>query len=577
MFSLRQLRGAPRAEHSGPAVADSGDSARSGLSRARVILALAVGVVAVAVWGVSETQRSTAERIFDGTRAGDRMMAAMLEQETGLHGFALTRERRFLEPFTRGVREFGSALDDARGHAGDEQERRAIAVMERTADRWRTLAEADIGRLGLEPGSRLGQGQLAQSKRLFDRFRAEHAGLVDHLSEERREALRRAGVIVATVIVVLALLFGGLGVLFVNRAARRSRARRAREHAYRTTQGEFAETMQVMRDESEAHSLVQHHLERSIPGSEAVVLNRNNSANRLVAATAVDGDSPLGKRLADAEPESCLAVRLGRQYEDRSDLDPLLRCGLCGASAAEVVCTPSLVGGEVIGSVLVRNERELERQERQRIAESVAQGAPVLANLRNLAIAETRAATDALTGLPNARSCRDNLKRMVAHAGRTVEPLSAAMFDLDHFKQANDRFGHGAGDDVLAAVGEALRATLRASDFGGRYGGEEFLMLLPATDQEGALALTEKLRALIEQLEFQQQDLRITASFGIATYPLDALDADGLVRMADRALYSAKGKGRNRVELVDGGRPTEGGPVANGADGGRPRTSAADA
>jgi diguanylate cyclase len=151
------------------------------------------------------------------------------------------------------------------------------------------------------------------------------------------------------------------------------------------------------------------------------------------------------------------------------------------------------------------------------------------------------------------------------------------MFDLDHFKQANDRFGHGAGDDVLAAVGEALRATLRASDFGGRYGGEEFLMLLPATDQEGALALTEKLRALIEQLEFQQQDLRITASFGVATYPLDALDADGLVRMADRALYSAKGKGRNRVELVDGGRPPEGDPVANGADGGRPRTSAADA
>jgi diguanylate cyclase (GGDEF)-like protein len=175
----------------------------------------------------------------------------------------------------------------------------------------------------------------------------------------------------------------------------------------------------------------------------------------------------------------------------------------------------------------------------------------VLANLRNLAIAENRAATDALTGLPNSRSCRDNLKRMVAHAGRTVTPLSAVMFDLDRFKQINDRFGHGAGDDVLAGVGEVLNATLRGSDFGGRYGGEEFLLLLPGTDHEGAIEVSEKLRSAIEALEFQQIELRVTASFGIASYPLDALDADALIRMSDRALYAAKAKGRNRVEIID--------------------------
>jgi diguanylate cyclase (GGDEF)-like protein len=281
-----------------------------------------------------------------------------------------------------------------------------------------------------------------------------------------------------------------------------------------------------------------------------------------MAATSVDGGSDLAERLVEAEPDSCLAVRLGHAYEQGRDVDPLLRCELCGTLAAEVVCTPSLVGGEVIGSVIVTGEVPLNAEARHRISDSVSQAAPVLANLRNLAIAENRAATDALTGLPNARSCRDNLKRMTAHAGRSVSPLSAVSFDLDHFKQINDRYGHGAGDDVLAAVGEAVRATLRGSDFGGRFGGEEFLLLLPATDQHGALELAEKVRRAIEALEFQQLELKVTASFGIATYPLDALDGDGLLRMSDRALYLAKSKGRNRVELVEAGHspllePTE--------------------
>ena len=109
------------------------------------------------------------------------------------------------------------------------------------------------------------------------------------------------------------------------------------------------------------------------------------------------------------------------------------------------------------------------------MADSVTQAAPVLANLRNLALAEARAATDALTGLPNKRACADTLKRMVALPGRSVSPLSALLLDLDHFKQINDTFGHGIGDDALAAVGEVISANLRTSDFAGRYGGEEFI------------------------------------------------------------------------------------------------------
>jgi diguanylate cyclase (GGDEF)-like protein len=175
--------------------------------------------------------------------------------------------------------------------------------------------------------------------------------------------------------------------------------------------------------------------------------------------------------------------------------------------------------------------------------------APVLANLRNLAIAEIRAATDALTELPNNRAVQDTIKRMVAQASRSVSPLSAALLDLDQFKRVNDTYGHSRGDEVLAAVATVLRSSLRESDFVGRYGGEEFLLLLPDTGRDQAVVVAEKVRVAVASLGLSEISQPVTASLGVATVPDDAGDADTLIRAADRALYAAKGNGRNRVEL----------------------------
>jgi GGDEF domain-containing protein len=131
-------------------------------------------------------------------------------------------------------------------------------------------------------------------------------------------------------------------------------------------------------------------------------------------------------------------------------------------------CTPLLVSGEVIGSVYVNGPLAIRDQDIGRIKDSVTQAAPVLANLRNLAIAELRAATDALTGLPNARAVQDILNRLVAQASRMVWPLTAILFDLDHFKRINDTFGHPKGDEVLAAVARhCSRSCGRAISRGG--------------------------------------------------------------------------------------------------------------
>ena len=315
-------------------------------------------------------------------------------------------------------------------------------------------------------------------------------------------------------------------------------------------QVDFTDSLQLAEDEGEAHRLLHRHLERSVADASVTVLNRNNSADRLEAVTQLPADSPLRTSLQHAEPRSCLAVRSGRTHEEGGQVASLLGCLVCGGCPGRSTCTPLTVGGEVIGSVLVNRSAAYTVGDLQRIRDSVSQAAPVLANLRNLAIAELRAATDSLTGLPNKRAVADTVKRMLAQSLPTRRPLSLLMLDLDHFRDINERFGHPAGDQALANVGAALRSALRDSDFAGRNGGEEFVVILPDTDLSGAIVVAEAIRATIAEISLPGLDLRVTASVGIAAYPDHATSAERLERFADAALYVAKRSGRNRIEIA---------------------------
>jgi diguanylate cyclase (GGDEF)-like protein len=202
--------------------------------------------------------------------------------------------------------------------------------------------------------------------------------------------------------------------------------------------------------------------------------------------------------------------------------------------------------------VLVAHDAELADEDANVIDDTVTQAAPVLANMKNLAIAEAQASTDSLTGLANRRSVQDTVRRMVAQSARTGAPLAVLAIDIDHFKRINDRFGHDRGDDVLAAFAQTLSSTLRASDFAGRQGGEEFVALLPDTDLSGAMTAAENLRAAVEAMDVLGGD-PVTASFGVAVMPEDGSEGQALLRQADRALYAAKANGRNRVETAASG------------------------
>ena len=316
-------------------------------------------------------------------------------------------------------------------------------------------------------------------------------------------------------------------------------------------QAEFADTLQVANDEDEAHQLLQRHLERTLPATSAVVLNRNNSADRLEAVTPLPGGSPLADTLRGAKPRSCLAVRAGRTHSQDAERSALLACPVCASCPGATLCVPLTVGGEVIGSVLLNHAAAYTEAEQQRIRDSVGQAAPVLANLRNLAVAEIRAATDGLTGLPNKRAVTDAMKRLFAQASTTASPLALLLIDLDHFKQINDQWGHPVGDQVLASMGAVLRSVLRVRDFAGRNGGEEFAVLLPDTGIPAALEIAERIRAAITEISLPGTDVSVAASLGVVGFPDHATTLDRLERLADAALYIAKRQGRNRVELAD--------------------------
>jgi diguanylate cyclase (GGDEF)-like protein len=316
-------------------------------------------------------------------------------------------------------------------------------------------------------------------------------------------------------------------------------------------QADFADTLQIANDEVEAHQLLRLHLERSLTATTAVVLNRNNSADRLEAVTPLPDGSPLSETLRGARPRSCLAIRSGRTHREDQAGSALLACPVCASCPGASACFPLTVGGEVIGSVLLNHPRPYAEGEEERIHESVSQAAPVLANLRNLAIAEIRAATDALTGLPNQRAAADTLNRMFAQATTTGSPLALLFLDLDHFKQINDQRGHAVGDQVLANVGAVLRNVLRTRDFAARNGGEEFAILLPDTGIAAALAIAERIRAAIAEISLPGSDVSVTISIGVSGFPDHASTLDRLERLADAALYLAKRLGRNRVELAE--------------------------
>jgi diguanylate cyclase (GGDEF)-like protein len=216
--------------------------------------------------------------------------------------------------------------------------------------------------------------------------------------------------------------------------------------------------------------------------------------------------------------------------------------------AGERIAFPLRVGSSDFGS-LVLVSRSFDADQVETAAGLAAQVVVALENARLHRIVERQAMVDSLTGLANRRSLEETLRGELVRATRFGDPVAVVLADLDEFKRVNDVYGHPAGDEVLKAFAEALLETVRESDVAGRWGGEEFALVLTGTDADGGARLAERARQAIEETEVRMPNgdvISVTASFGVAAWP-ECEELGEILAAADSALYAAKRAGRNRV------------------------------
>lgn len=165
---------------------------------------------------------------------------------------------------------------------------------------------------------------------------------------------------------------------------------------------------------------------------------------------------------------------------------------------------------------------------------------------------ERLASTDMLTGLPNRMAILNTAEKEFTRAKRYSRPFTVIMIDIDHFKSINDNYGHAAGDHVLVSTAQILKGNLRDTDVLGRVGGEEFILLLPDTPKTNAEYVAERMREGLsaKAIKYVDQNIHVTASFGIASFMPDDDTLEQIIERADKAMYAAKNNGRNQVQTA---------------------------
>jgi len=257
---------------------------------------------------------------------------------------------------------------------------------------------------------------------------------------------------------------------------------------------------------------------------------------RVIVETAVEATGSTGARLV-------------------ADDGRVVQSGDAGAPDADVLELPLKVGRATLGVLYVMGG-PFDTEQTMNANSLASQAAIALENARLHRIVERQAVVDGLTGLANRRRCEGSLTAEIARAKRLGAPFTLVLADLDDFKAVNDRNGHVVGDDVLRGFASVLRATVRDTDLAGRWGGEEFMLLLPGTDAAGGVELADRVRNALADRTFLGRGgaiVTVTCSFGVAEHRLGE-DERELIASADRALYRAKREGKNRVELDAGVR-----------------------
>ena len=320
----------------------------------------------------------------------------------------------------------------------------------------------------------------------------------------------------------------------------------------------LGQLLQSCRSADEVFGVIQDAMPRLFPGDSGAVTLLKSSGN-LMETMAAWGDHPPEQRVFG--PDECWAFRRGRPHLVNGPQSPLRCAHLSPEDGPATFCVPMMAQGDHVGILqfnFASNESDEPGEEgvtdqspRTRIATAMAEHtALALANLRLREALQSQSIVDSLTGLFNRRYLENMLERECRRAVRAKRPLAVMMIDVDHFKRFNDTWGHDGGDAVLRELSSVMRAHFRGDDIACRYGGEEFVVVLSEATLDSAFVRAEELRKEVHRLvaEHRRQTLgTLTISIGLAALPDHGVSPEDLIAAADRALYMAKGAGRDRT------------------------------
>lgn len=314
---------------------------------------------------------------------------------------------------------------------------------------------------------------------------------------------------------------------------------------------DMTELLQTCSSEDEAGEIIQRQLPALFPETSGH-LSLTKASRNLVESVAGWGEHA-GQALTFS-PDQCWALRRGRPHRAGVQRAEPLCSGPCSNVGFHSYCVPMMAHGESIGAFKLLSRDAAFNQPQSELAATVAERAGLaLANLRLRDALRVLSIRDPLTDLFNRRYLEESFERELRRATRHQRPLAVVMGDLDHFKRFNDSHGHEAGDTLLREFGALLRTHTRKEDIACRYGGEEFLLLLPELASASAHSCAEKIRTALSHLSISINGNpigQVTASFGVAAYPEHGDAIDVLIRLADQALYRAKKAGRNQVAVA---------------------------
>lgn len=332
-----------------------------------------------------------------------------------------------------------------------------------------------------------------------------------------------------------------------------------RSHDTVDTLMEIARTLASPRDINEILEQIMHQVSRLLSPKAWSLLLRDEESGELEFAVVVSEVAdklkgiriPRGHGVAGWVAENGTALIIPDVSQDQrfaADFDKSFSFTTRSLACVPVKCHDRVYGViELINSV---DEVEFDEWDKQILTTIADFAAIAISNERAMAKIKRLVITDDLTGLYNGRYFFEQVEYEVERSRRYLTPFSLVFFDLDRFKTVNDTYGHLVGSRLLTEVGGLVQKLIRRTDKAARYGGDEFVVLLPQTEKHGAHSLALKLNAAIQMHEFFSDGgeiLNVTGSFGVATFPDDACSTKELIAASDKAMYLAKERGRNEV------------------------------